>query len=283
GNNWSAVGGEFNARVLALGTHNGSLVAGGEFTDMEITGTIPTVKYAAIFNGTSWVQAAEQLDAPARVLLDVDGTLYAGGDLYNDASMATFGLAQLTSGSYWTYLLSDHANYMYNDGTGAWITSLLDDDGSLYLGGKFNVSPMLGTYGTNLAHYNGPNSLTAMIVLEAPINGLAHFNQQLIIGGDFSASLPHVAVLDLSSGILDRGALHVEVMPNPASDELRVQLPAASSVAPVIFDASGRTVQLPMERTSTSYRINVRSLASGSYVVQANTPTGVATARFVKE
>lgn len=286
GSYWTPIGSYFDGSVLALASHNGNLVAAGAFT----TTTSPTtteMQHVAFFNGTDWEQLGAGLDAQVRDLLDVNGTLYASGDLYANI-VPTFGLARISVGApQWEELLPNHESYMYNGLGPMWISSMVEHQGFLYLGGKFYISPMLGTYGSNVAKFHGnPDEVSAMIVLDEQVNDVTVQGNSLIIGGAFSAVHPHLATLELNMGVndRDRGTL-LRVGPNPSTDVITARINGSFSPNPGfrIIDASGRSIPVNAVRSGDATNIDVRSLAAGLYVIEAVGDEEVITARFVKE
>jgi len=284
---WTPVGSYFDGSVLTLATHDGMLVAGGAFT--TTTGpTTPAVSHVGYFNGTDWQQLGEGLNAPVRDLLDVNGTLYAGGDLFENIAV-TFGMARIAADSSdWEDLLPNHANYMYAGVGPTWISSLVEHAGSIYFGGNFYISPLIGTYGSNLGRFHGnPDEVTAMIVLEAEVNDVTMQGNVLIIGGAFEALYPHLASLDVNTGINDGSNARTtfRVGPNPSTDVLTAQLPEqfGANTTFRIIDASGRSIAANAVRAGASVQVDIKTLSAGSYVIEAAIGDAVTTARFVKE
>lgn len=283
---WYPVGSPFNASVHALGTHNGVLIAGGAFTTLQGPSLPPPVMHVAELEGNEWGQHADGLDATVRALLDVDGTLYAGGDLFLNM-LPVFGLARIAAGSpNWEATIPNHADYMYAGTEPTFINSLVAHDGGIYFGGDFSIYQLM-SYGTHLGRFSGTaDDVTPMVFLDAPVRAVAMTGTQLVMGGEFEASLPHIAVLDLSADandVIAAGAL-LQLAPNPVTDEVRVLIGADRIIsAPVLLDASGRQVAAPFLRRDDGYRANVSALPAGAYLVQVTTNDGPVTARFVKQ
>ena len=283
---WYPVGSAFDARVHALGSHNGTLIAGGAFTTLQGPSMPPPVMHVAELEGNEWGQHADGLDATVRTLLDVDGTLYAGGDLFIN-TLPVFGLARIAPGGpSWEHTLPNHADYMYAGTEPTYISSLAEHDGGIYFGGDFSIYQLM-SYGTHLGHFGGAaDEVMPMVFLDAPVHAVAMSSMQLVMGGEFEASLPHIAVLDLASGTNDPvGAGHLlQLAPNPVTDEVRVLIAGDRiNSAPVLFDATGRQVALGFQRKDDGYRASVNTLPAGAYMVQVNTDKGSVTARFVKQ
>lgn len=286
GSEWMPVGSAFNGPVFALGSYNGALVAGGDFTSLVTSPVPPTILHVAAMGDADWMQLGDGLDAPVRTLLEVDGTLHAGGDVYINV-VPTFGLARISgSSSYWEPLLPDHVNYMPSDVGPNYISSLAARNGEIYFGGRFIISYMVGTSGNNLGRFNGTaNDVTPLIAVDAQVNTVAIIDQGLYTGGEFYLTYPYAATLDLTTTVVDATAdMTVELSPNPVHDQLRIRVPAqVSSTIPVIFDAAGRRLELAFERKDDGYLTSVSALPAGAYVVRMTTTAGTVQARFVKE
>lgn len=71
------------------------------------------------------------------------------------------------------------------------------------------------------------------------------------------------------------------VYPNPAHDELFVQLQSAATIE--IFDMTGKAVMTESNVTGSLVSINVSSLADGMYTIRVISDNGVSVTRFTKE
>lgn len=285
GSYWVDMGSIFNDAVLTLATHNGELIAGGLFTQM-LTVNDPLTQHVARFDGTEWLELAAGLDAPVRCLLEVDGSLYAGGDLFANI-VPTFGLAKLENGATeWTELLPDHADYMFNGIGPSYIASLVENNGMLYFGGQFGMEFMM-VYGNNIASFNGePDGVSPMAVLNNEVHSVALWNERLVMGGAFDLSYPHVASVDISTGISGNDVILIDALiyPQPARDVVTLEIADRdlSSAIIRVLDMEGRVVQVPIGRQGERTTLDVRGLASGTYLVQVAMGEGMHATRFIK-
>lgn len=286
GTTWSPVGSAFNAPVNALASHNGSLIAGGAFTGIISPALPPPVMHVAELEGNEWGQHADGLDANVRALLDVNGTLYAGGDLYANV-VPTFGLARIAqSASAWEPLLPNHPTYMTPGAGPIWISCLAAHNDEIYFGGEFNIGQMVGTYGNNLARFYGvPDAVAPMIIVEAPVNGLAVASDQLIAGGAFEVAYPHAITLDLSTGIGTYDHARAVMAPNPATDRITITTAESDLLngSITITDPGGRAVAAPVVRGTGSITVDVHELHSGVYWIRAQGSAGELVMPFVKQ
>ena len=179
GTAWLPVGGTFNGTVNVLHSHNGFLLAGGNFT--QIDGQ--NMNHIAIFNNTAWQNIGAGLNAPVYALQTLNGELYAGGSFFNNGQ-AAFGLAQ------WNNISNQWQNLIYapsyapaiNEGA---IYSLQAYGNRLLIGGDFGVNG-----GKHLTYYDttAPNGadLPALIdffnVADA-VYCTAIWGEYLYIGG----------------------------------------------------------------------------------------------------
>ncbi len=283
---WTQVGSALDDQVLAMASHDGALVIGGAFTTTQGP-TPPSIQHVAYFNGTEWTQLGAGLDATVRDLLDVNGTLYAGGDLYANVAV-TFGMARMAPLAVaWENLLPNHADYMPVVLPNEWIGSLAAHENAIYFGGLFTITQFM-VYGNNLGRFNGTvDGVEPLIVVDDQVNDVALVNDQLIIGGAFAVSYPHIATLDLTTGVNDAPTAHAQltVTPNPSVDQVTVRLPDAYDGTTTfrVIDGSGRVIPVNMTRSTNTVRVDVRTVPAGPYVLEA-TCKGVATmGRFVKE
>ena len=84
-------------------------------------------------------------------------------------------------------------------------------------------------------------------------------------------------------GISDAKRLHFEMFPNPASENLTIQLPSGSKNASVAFyDYIGR-LALTQKVSQTNNQINVQQLSSGVYILKVLADGKIGTQKFVKK
>lgn len=283
---WTQVGSVFNADVFALGSHEGKLVAGGAFTGLD-NATDPLIDHIAVLETNEWLQLGNGLDAPVRALLESNGCLYAGGDAFANVA-PTFALARMDSGgSTWQHMLPNHADYMTADMGPSYISCLAARGGSVYFGGNFMMFEGM-TMGAHIARLdNAPDAFEIMGNMDAPVNAVVVNGDDLIIGGEFEAMLPHIATVDVSTGILDRTReeARLTLSPNPATELVTVQLPEGFDATAVVraTDAEGRVVEVPVQRTGATLRVETAGLAAGLYTLEAIQDGRSATGRFVKQ
>lgn len=280
GSQWEAVGSMFNGPVLDLATHDGELVAGGEFTELAIP-TEPIVRHVAALQGSDWINLAAGLDATVRVLESVNGELLAGGDLINNV-VPRFGLARLgASATTWEMLMPNLANYIFPTTGDPYIDCIAEDNGSIYFGGSFFISTTMMTIGTNIARWNGTDQVLELAGTDGVVSAVCVHDGALVMGGEFSFWLPHIAALDLTTGIDDAPAPTLAIVPNPVVDAVRITNGDPGGVASRITlrDAAGRPVHAPQTRQSGTVTIDASGLAAGTYLVVMD---GRSAGRFVK-
>lgn len=287
GTNWQPIGSAFNAPVLALASHNGTLIAGGAFTTIVTPSLPPPVLHVAELEGNEWGQLADGLDATVRTLLDFNGTLYAGGELYANVA-PTFGLARIEAGApQWEPLLPNHDSYMASGNGPTYISSLVARaNDEIYFGGSFNIAQLVGTYGNNLARFFGtPDAVAAMIIVDEAVNAVTIADDQLIAGGAFMSAFPYVVSLDLTTGVDGPAQAAFTLSPNPAADIVRIFSAdgAAISGKIAITDASGRAVAAPVQRGTGSVTVDVHELPAGAYQVTVGDGNVIGTQRLVKQ
>ena len=84
-------------------------------------------------------------------------------------------------------------------------------------------------------------------------------------------------------GISEARRLHFEMFPNPASENLTIQLPSGSKNASVVFyDYIGR-MALTQKVSQTNNQINVQKLSSGVYIIKVLADGKIGTQKFVKK
>lgn len=279
GSDWTVLAGNFNAPVRALGTHAGTLVAGGEFTAVSDDGTDVPAMHVAQWGAGGWAQLGDGLNGAVLALEQHAGSLYAGGAMYANAS-PVFGLARIAaSASAWEPLMPNLGDYIPITPGTTQLRALLSDGGNLYVGGDFSTL-MVMTMGNHLMRFLGaPDSFEPIAYFNGPVNALAS-NPFLIdaygisAGGEFTLSgmdtVPYVAEAVLGMGVGD--ALRrpgMALYPNPASHrlDLRLDQPLAGPAVLELLDSQGRLVRTwPL--TQATATVDVSTLAAGVYTLR---------------
>ncbi|MFO0838187.1 MAG: hypothetical protein U1D55_06635 [Phycisphaerae bacterium] len=179
---WSSMGGGMSGGpVRALALHNGDLIAGGGFTQVE--GSTPAAGIAR-WDGTRWNAIGAGLGTAVLSLQSVSGLLYAGGSF----TTPQLRVAQW-DGSAWLPV---------GGGLDQPVFELATLNGTLFVGGQFDS--VAGVSNTAFAAlWDGQQwagfPLTA---LDEPVNALLTLNGALYAGGQFVAhrttALSHVAI-----------------------------------------------------------------------------------------
>ena len=104
--------------------------------------------------------------------------------------------------------------------------------------------------------------------------------------GNGGTSGDQVVLANMSVGVLgisEARRLHFEMFPNPASENLTIQLPSGSKNASVVFyDYIGR-MALTQKVSQTNNQINVQKLSSGVYIIKVLADGKIGTQKFVKK
>lgn len=280
---WMPVGGMLNATIHDLDTYAGALVAAGEFTALESDPGTPILHVATLGNG-AWQPLAAGLDAAVHDLLVADGALYAGGALYNNIAPA-FGLARMVPGAAdWETLMPNLAQYIFETVGPPRILRLAQQGGSIYFGGVFGISSSIMLYGYNIGRWDGIDQVAELAIPDDAVHALHAKDDQLVIGGAFNAWQPHLAVLDLTTGLPSDGlAAVLTAFPNPTSDAVRITGADDLGSANVrITDASGRDMPVTVVRQSDALLLDARALPPGAYQVRLLTARGTRTVRFLR-
>jgi hypothetical protein len=104
--------------------------------------------------------------------------------------------------------------------------------------------------------------------------------------GNGGTSGDQVVLANMSVGVLgisEAKRLHFEMFPNPASENLTIQLPSGSKNASVAFyDYIGR-MALTQKVSQANNQINVQELSSGVYIIKVLADGKIGTQKFVKK
>jgi len=289
---WQPILGNFYVPIRCLGTHDGKLVAGGEFTGVEIGDPVLQADHVAILGNTGWHQLGGGLDGTVRALLDVEGTLYAGGAMLANIA-PLFGLARIgANASDWEQLMPNLVDYVSPAPGPPEVRALLLNGGDVFMGGSFGMFQGM-INGFHLARFSGaPDSFEPLAYFNGPVNALAAnpFISDAIglyAGGEFTQNVAdtvqYVAETILTSGMNElQENVGIALFPNPAHDRLTVTLYGPSEhVILEIVDAQGRTVLTHPLRGGT-VTLDVKQLANGPYTLRAVGSGRVRAQPFVK-
>ena len=293
GSLWQAIPGQFNAPITCLGSHNGQLVAGGDFTAVNNSGTILPVQRITTLGQNGWSQLGDGLNGTVNTLMDKEGTLYAGGIMYAGAS-PRFGLARIASASStWELLMPNLADYTLTQSSSVEARTLLSDGDNVYVGGDFEMIQIMTT-AKNLVRFSGTaDSFEGLALFNAPVNALASnpfvFDAYgLYAGGEFTYnvvdSVPYLAEAILTTSI-HAAPEHTAIAlhPNPATDRLTITLDedASGNATIEVLDVQGRTLQTHTLR-GRSRTLDIASLAPGAYTVRIVGDQKVRSQTFIK-
>ena len=226
-----------------------------------------------------WQQLGGGLDGNVLSLLDVEGTLYAGGAMLANIA-PLFGLARMgASATTWEPLMPNLVDYVSNAPGPAEVRSLLQSGGDLFVGGSFGMFQGM-VNGFHLARFLGtPDSFEPLAYFNGPVDALAAdpFISDAIglyAGGEFTQNVndtvPYVAQTILSSGLHPRlENVGMSLFPNPAHDLLTVTFDEPSDhVTLEVVDAQGRILLTRILR-GRMVELDVKQLPSGSYTLRA--------------
>lgn len=194
---WADLG-YFNAPVRCLNWHNGMLVVGGDFTQINNA----AANHIATWNGQVWqnLDINLQWTVPVRALAANDGVLYAGGDFFatSDNSPALGFARQIANTNHWQSLINvlDYASW--NGHT--CINTMTVANGSVFVGGDFEQF-----FGNDLAKYTPTTNTFELLATfydalpdePAQVFVLALKEDKLWTGGN----LPYVDASGIESGI----------------------------------------------------------------------------------
>ena len=156
----------------------------------------------------------------------------------------------------------------------------------LVIGGNFTITPMVGTYGKNLAKYNLVlNSMYALAFLDEPVHDIVLYDDELYAGGVFqtnlySQNLNHLLRFSPLAGV-DEAAQsdEVRISPNPFTDEIHIEGATAGTYYTIMNVAGQVLRQGKLENESIS---GLHDLPKGSYVIRLASNGSFTTHKLMK-
>jgi hypothetical protein len=147
-----------------------------------------------------------------------------------------------------------------------------------------NLNTMQGLFTMNgEAPYTWP--FNTAVDATTGMNQLGSVNFFSYAGGDpVMYFVDDVIFIDLTNvGIAQLDADQARIYPNPVADQLTLEMPEMQIERLLVTDLSGRTVrEMPVNGMQPTYRMDVASLASGTYLVRAITTEGELVKQIVK-
>ena len=198
---WEMAGIGFTGAIYELEVYDGSLMAGGAFTQVGLN----DVPYIARQNGTTWEALGGGLNSVVRTMAVSDDILYVGGDFFDAAGNEAFGLTKYEAGS-WENLID--VNIMEADSGEGMIHALQPYGNQLFIGGYFNAGVDFLQIGRHIATmYLGDNTIQPLGWADATVEALAVQAGRLFIGGEFewifeaenSQNVQHLAFTELAA------------------------------------------------------------------------------------
>ncbi len=287
GSQWVALGSP-NGTVKELFVHNGELVLGGDFTDIDGV----TYNHIATFDGTVFGSLGNGVPTSVNAMEEYQGNLYVGCDLLSSSQQDTFAMGYF-DGSQWTRLIGEPWQFTTQTNLHeVAIKCLQTTPFGLFAGGKISY-PNFGTYGQNILRYHN-GYIEGFGILDASVNALNYTpSGELYLGGDFNHAfgiagmmfLNHITKVDIIQlfSVEDPLKVQTKLFPNPASQKVELSFDNPVEVeAMQLSSITGQSLRIPyQEEGQGRYSIDVSSLAAGTHVLTVHTDAGVLEKKLV--
>lgn|GEM_PF-3183124 len=111
---------------------------------------------------------------------------------------------------------------------------------------------------------------------------LNHFNDIRVVA-DTAWAVYHNPPPVLPAGINTMSVANImKIYPNPADDQVTVELPGNIIATLSVFNAIGQEVPVPVLRRNNVYQLDIKSLQAGVYLMRINDEKESKTMTFVK-
>ncbi|MEQ9262972.1 MAG: T9SS type A sorting domain-containing protein [Owenweeksia sp.] len=281
GTEWVAVGSP-DAPVTAMTVHDGKLILGGSF--QQIDGV--NYDHIAAYNGTAFENLGSGLPTDVKALESYNSDLFVGCRALSGSQQDTFAFGYY-DGTQWTRLIGDYWQFPGStDLQHMAVNALEATPYGLFAGGNFTY-PTFGTYGRNLFRYNAATgAIEGFGILDSTVHSLAYAGGDLYIGGDFKTSygpvpvaLNHMTYVDIAAAFSTDELLGAKasVYPNPASTYAELSFENPVHVKDIrVTSVIGQTLPISFnEEGNGKYSIDVSQLSSGTHVLSVHTDEGV--------
>jgi len=290
-NEWDFTG-ELNGPVYTIScTENGKIVHGGKFDQIishktdsvnslpQLTFDTIITKNIAIFNEQAynyepaeWTGITENV--PDTVFASVSNfmNVYIGGSASTDSSKSNILLSGIINNVAQPLILLN--NQVITE-SAIYSMAVYGNSQSIAIGGNLSHmenGSMIMYYGKNLFNYHIPSGgITSLGYFNNTVFAVNSKAENLIIGGDFTENpVTNTQLLHLAEkkGIVHTNELsyveYISVFPNPASNELALNIPDGQEISFEITDVQGKII-IPEEKYTAPF--SIKELNKGIYFI----------------
>ncbi len=233
---------------------------------------------------STWSGLGSEVSDTVKTVKSIGSAIYFGGTCSSTLGNSAVCITRYLNGTLQPLVLRENFS---NTGDCS-INSIAYEYSSseLLFGGDFNISPMMGNYGTNLASYNLVyNQIEALAILDAPVEGLNYYDNSLYLGGHFltnqsTQNLNHLGRISSVVGLEEpTPESSLVISPNPFIDEITIT-GAQPGDQYMIVNMSGQILEQGVLEGNTIANLN--HLTKGVYLLKLTSLTGESTHQLVK-
>lgn len=247
-----------------------------------VTTTIPVTNVVVKDNMTDdWFGLGAGVSDIVKTVEVVGSGIYFGGTCSSGFGANNICLSRYLNGSFQSVILHESIG----DPNACSINDIAYFNGTqMILGGDFNYSAMIGTFGQSLMVHDLINgSMAGLAVLDADVHSLTYFNSDLFMGGDFenqftNQPLNHLARLDSSAG-LGEPQQTLDIYPNPFQEILTID-GIEGDARYSLHDLSGKVLR--DNEPLVNGQLNFSDLENGVFFLQVETSAEQFVQRIVK-
>jgi len=227
-----------------------------------------------------WFGIGSEISDTVNVVKSIGGGLIFGGTCGSQPGESNICLSRYLNGSLQTLCYSPFGEQWS-------INTMAYNNGStLMLGGVFDIIPLVGTQGNNLASYHLVyNTLGAMANLDGSVNGLAYQGADLYIGGHFNmnmtVNLNHLGRIISTASIKEPiSESDLNVYPNPFNSVINIE-GVDDGLAFSILNMNGQEIISGL--VNDKKILGLERLASGTYLFHIETSKGLVVKKITKQ
>ncbi|MES2131465.1 MAG: T9SS type A sorting domain-containing protein [Bacteroidota bacterium] len=260
--------------IASFARYNGKLVASGSFT--AIGGVV--AKNIAAWDGTTWTPLGTGLSTGAGSMAVYNNELYVAGKIATAGGVSVNNIAKW-NGTTWSAV---------GGGTGTSPNGIMDMKASatgLIVVGDF--TQMGGVTTSNVAVWNGTQWLgTGLTHIDAFVSSVEVFNNKIYVG-TYDVNHSHLYRYNGTAGVgvneLKLNESNVSVYPNPATDQLTVDIAASTTGATVsVKNTMGQEV-IAQNMSGSFQQLDISKLARGVYMITIQHEGSIVVKKFIKE
>ena len=275
--------------ILDIITSSQGKVYAGHFDSVTVYDSFNTVDTTLVGKNVvihpsytnNWYGTGTEISDTVKTIAQIGNALIFGGSCSSSSGTNNICISRYYNSTLQPLYLNYSPSENYS------INAITYNHGNKFtFGGKFEIIPVVGTIGNNLATYDLVyNRIEAIARLDQPVHSLAYLNNEMFLGGEFhvnnySQPVNHLGKLGGTVGLYENKIdSNAGIYPNPFTSTINIRN-IEDGVPFTIQSINGREVK---RGTVIDQRINgLETLPKGTYLLVLETKKGAVIKKVFK-